>query len=166
MSYLPSGSEPPIQGEAGVSVSDIEIATCSFGEFRPEMGYPIRTSIGAPKWFSHPYMNWDNVFPKRYFLSLEYDDYRPRYMEMLHKHGVEKLRGDLEFMSEEYAKVNDGEVRPLVLLCYEKLSKGPANWCHRTMIAEYLETDFGTNVVELGAQLTQVDPPEPPLALF
>ncbi len=144
----------------------IEIATCSFGEFRPEMGYPIRTSRGAPKWFTYPYMNWDAVYPAYYMLSLEYDDYRPRYLRQLNDLGFEKLLGDLEFRSEEYAKVNGGEVRPLVLLCYEKLSKGPDQWCHRSLLAEFLETGFGSPVVELGAKLEAFDPPEPPLALF
>lgn len=146
----------------------MEIRTCSFGEFRPEFGYPIRTSRGAPKWFSYPYMCWESVYPKYHWLQLPYDEYRPRYLRHLNEQGMDKLLGDLEFMSEEYAKANDGEVKPLTLLCYEKLSK-PEAWCHRTLLAEWLETGFGSPVVELGAKpesLDPVPPPEPPLALF
>lgn len=60
----------------------IEVATCSYGEFRPEMGYPIRTSRGAPKWFTHPYMSWENVFPTYAMLQLPFEQYQPRYLQM------------------------------------------------------------------------------------
>lgn len=142
----------------------IEVATCSYGEFRPEMGYPIRTSRGAPKWFVYPYMSWENVFPTYSMLQLPFEQYQPRYLGMLEKHGADKLLGDLQFMSEEYAKANDGEVRPLVLLCYEKLSKGPDNWCHRTQLAGWLTRRCGLHIEELGAQLPP--PPEPEQVLF
>lgn len=141
----------------------IEVATCSYGEFRPEMGYPIRTSRGAPKWFTYPYLSWENVFPSYSMLQLEFDEYRPRYLAMLEKHGADKLRGDLEFMSAEYAKANDGEVRPLALCCYEKLSKGPSNWCHRTLLGSWIQQNLGVGVVELGAQLAAPIDPEPTL---
>lgn len=67
----------------------IEVATCSYGEFRPEMGYPIRTSRGAPKWFTHPYMSWENVFPTYAMLQLPFEQYQPRYLQLLEKHGAE-----------------------------------------------------------------------------
>ena len=163
MSHLPRRGASPLLGEEGIRMTGIEIATCSYGEFRPEFGYPVRTSRGAPKWFIYPYMSWDNVFPSYSMLQMEYDRYRPRYLELLNNHGPVKLRGDLEYISEEYAKANDGEVRPLVLLCYEKLSKGPDQWCHRTLLADWLQQKLNLNVTELGAQLAPPIDPEPTL---
>lgn len=145
-------------------MTEIEIATCSYGEFRPEMGYPVRTSRGAPKWFTYPYMSWENVFPSYAMLNMALDQYRPRYLQMLDQRGTETLMGDLQFMSQEYAKVNGGEVKPLVLLCYEKLSKGPDQWCHRSMLAGWLERNCGLAVAEFGAKL--VPPPDPEPTLF
>lgn len=142
---------------------NLEVATCSYSEFRPEMGYPIRTSRGAPKWFTHPYMSWENAFPTYAMLKLPFEQYQPRYLQLLEKHGPEKLLGDLQFMSEEYARVNGGEVRPLVLLCYEKLSKGPDTWCHRTQLADWLTRRCGLHIEELGAQLCPPPEPEPTL---
>lgn len=145
----------------------IEVATCSFGEYRPEMGYPIRTSRGAPKWFTFPYMNWENVFPSYPLLTMELERYEPRYLAMLDRIGPDVLLGDLYYMAEEYAKANGGVVKPLVLLCYEKLSKGPDNWCHRTMLAGYLQRNFHMPVPELGACLADhVPPPDPEPTLF
>lgn len=144
-------------------MSLIEIATCSFGEYRPEMGYPVKTSIGSPKWFAFPYMSWENVFPRYSMLKLPFEDYRRKYLQMLHIHGKEKLRGDIEYMAEEYAKANGGEMRPLVMLCFEKLSKGPDQWCHRTLLAGHLTKHLGFDVVELGATLAEPIDPEPTL---
>lgn len=143
----------------------IEIATCSFGEYRPEMGAAVRTSIGAPKWFSHPYLTWDRVFPKRYWLHLPYDAYKPKYLDMLEAVGEATLRDDIAALVEMHARRNSGEVpERLTLLCYEKLSKGPDNWCHRTMLANWLIQNLQVPVVELGA--LPAEPIDPPPTLF
>lgn len=132
----------------------IEIATCSYGEFRQELGVPVRTSVGFPKWFpdQNGMFDWENVHPKFYWKQLPYQEFRKRYMAMLDAHGPEKLRGDLLYMAEQYARHNDGRVPDrFVLLCFEKLSKGPENWCHRTMLAEWLKANLDLPSVELGA---------------
>lgn len=141
----------------------IEVATCSYSEYRPEMGIAVRTSVGAPKWFPHPAMSWENAFPKYHWLKLPFDEYRRRYLAMLDEHGVEKLRGDLEFIVETHAKLHGGDVQTVVLLCYEKLSK-PGSWCHRTLLSEWLQQNLHTDVVELGAKPSA--PPEPEQTLF
>lgn len=132
----------------------IEIATCSYGEFRQELGYPVRCSVGFPKWFPDQLnmFAWENVFPKFHWKALPYQEFRRRYMAMLDGHGADKLRGDIAWMAEQYARTHDGDLpQRLVLLCFEKLSKGPDNWCHRTMLAEYLKANLNLAVVELGA---------------
>ena len=144
-------------------MSIIEINTCSFGEYLPEMGIAVRTSRGAPKWFPYEYMSWETVFPSYSMLQLEYEQYRVKYLQMLHIKGKDKLLGDIEYMVSEYAKFHDGEIRPLTLLCYEKLSKGPDNWCHRTLLAGHLQKHLGFDVVELGATLAEPIDPEPTL---
>lgn len=107
-------------------------------------------------------MAWDNVFPQYAFLKLEYDQYLPRYLAKLEQVGVDQLRDDLDFMVSTYSQHMPGPApTTAVLLCYEKLSKGPDNWCHRTMLADWLTQHMGATVVELGAK------PEPPaLGLF
>jgi len=37
-----------------------------------------------------------------------------------------------------------------VLLCYEKPPFTPTNWCHRTMVSEWLKTTLGLDVPEIG----------------
>ena len=144
----------------------IEVATCSYGEFRQELGYPVRCSVGFPKWFPDQLnmFAWENVFPKFYWKALPYDEFRKRYMAMLDAHGAKKLRGDITYMAEQYARMHDGDLpQRLVLLCFEKLSKGPDNFCHRTMLADWLNRNCDMNVVELGATCSDPIDPEPTL---
>ncbi len=144
----------------------IEIATCSYGEFKQELGVPVRASVGFPKWFPDQVgmFAWENVFPKFYWKQLPFDEFRRRYLAMLDGHGAEKLQGDITWMAEQYAKTHDGDLpERLVLLCFEKLSKGPDNWCHRTMLADYLERNLSLNVVELGSLPGPTIDPEPTL---
>ncbi|AVO21768.1 hypothetical protein SEA_GODPHATHER_67 [Mycobacterium phage GodPhather] len=140
----------------------IEIATCSYGEFKPEMGVPIRTSVGTPKWFKGNPISWENVYPKYHWLHLPFDEYRRRYMALLADHGVEMLRGDIDHMVRLYQAQHRETPDRLVLLCFEKLSK-PDAWCHRTLLAEYLTAELGCGVVELGALPGPTVDPDPTL---
>lgn len=146
----------------------IEIATCSFGEYRPEMGMPVRCSVGAPKWFQHPHACWSNVYPERHWLHLPYDRYLPRYLAKLDEHGPKVLKADLAAMAKTFRARNGGPVpKTAVLLCYEKLSKpmpgGETNWCHRTMLANWLIDNLNVPVVELGAVPAAPIDPDPTL---
>lgn len=146
----------------------INIATCSYSEYRPEMGMPVRASIGAPRWFTHPHACWPNVYPQRHWLQLPYDQYLPRYLDMLDAHGPQKLRDDLEAMATTF-KQNYGGDRPTraVLLCYEKLSKvlpdNEPNWCHRSMASSWLSFHLGVAIPELGALPGPAVDPDPTL---
>lgn len=142
----------------------IEVATCSYGEFQGHMGLPIRTSRGEPKWFAYETVGWENVYPKYHWLKMPRADYEPRYLAMLDKIGPDVLRGDLIHIASMYAQLHDGELPPrLVLCCFEKLSKGPSNWCHRTMLAGWLQRNLDMKVVELGAEPAVPIDPEPTL---
>jgi hypothetical protein len=64
------------------------------------------------------------------------------YVAQLERHGLEKIEMQLRLISEKF----DG--RPLVLLCWEDLSK-PGEWCHRRMFAKWYEQRTGNVVAEL-----------------
>ncbi len=140
----------------------IEIATCSYGEFKPEMGMPVRTSIGVARWFTQPSVAWENTYPKYHWLQLPYDDYHARYVAKLDEVGADTLRADLEFMADTYEKLTHTKPERAVLLCFEKLSKAGA-WCHRSILATYLEEHLGCTIVELGAKPVPLPDPEPTL---
>lgn len=144
----------------------IPLATASYNEYAPDLGAPVRTSLGAPRWFPYPIvLSWNNIMPDRWMLNIDDEQrYRDKYLAKLDRIGVETLRGDIDALAEGHAYSHMGEVpNRLVLLCYEKLSK-PGNWCHRSMFAQWWADNTGEWVEELGAQPRPAETfnPEPP----
>lgn len=144
----------------------IEYATCSYAEFKPEMGIPVRSSVGAPKFFRHyPLPRWDNTFPLPYMLRMsKRDEFREHYFRVLDEHGPEKLLADAEFIVSEYRLTPGANLTApnrLVLLCYEKPLSN-AKWCHRSLWAEWFTENTGHDVIELGEHDPHAHPPKPP----
>lgn len=135
-------------------------ATCCYHQFRPEMGIPVRTSAGTPR------------FPLRYELrhaipqlaptwatrQLDYVDFRRAYRHQLHRFTIDRVLAAAYDIRQ--AEGVDDEV-PLVLLCFENLAK-PDQWCHRTFLAEWLEAKGQGEVMEFGDLLVAQPVPLPP----
>ncbi|MBA0053456.1 hypothetical protein E0L36_22030 [Streptomyces sp. AJS327] len=139
----------------------IKLATCTYQEFTPAMGTPVRTTVGHPR-FPLAYQLGGiarSVTPTRTLLKIEAEDaYEWAYRRLLAERGVDAIREELTAI----AGANDLEV-PVVLLCFDKLSK-PGNWCHRTMFGRWWTEETGEPVPELGASPTPK--PTPPPSLF
>ncbi|WP_040517269.1 hypothetical protein [Gordonia neofelifaecis] len=109
------------------------------------MGVPVRTSVGAAKWFPHDVTEWPATYPRwSWVRTLDEPEYRTRYMAMLDARR-DTIRAELD------AFHSAGQ--PVCLLCHCNLAK-PGAWCHRRLLAEYLGTAFGLTVPELGATAT------------
>lgn len=126
----------------------LSIATCTYSEFRPEMGIPIRSTVGRVKWFSYfPYGTWQNITPEPWMLNMSYDRFREKYRQKLDRIGFDTLLGDAQALQAELG--DDWEFpEQLVVLCFDNLAK-PGTWCHRTMFAEWMGEN-GMAVRELG----------------
>lgn len=133
-----------------------ELATCSFSEFQPDMGHPVRIARGFPR------------YPLKYRLRDSYTPFTPgadylyvksdevfyrRLREQLEATGLARMVRQLTTIAE----VNDADT--LVLLCFEKLNK--RDDCHRTYIGQWWEEQTGHRVEELGATKTRPGPPPP-----
>jgi len=121
--------------------------TCSFSEFRPEMGIPVRFTAFYPRW-GLPYQLAGNaklIAPPRAIIKLDREPYTPLYIASIEAAGVEAIRGELRTLTGAYPAG-----MPIVLLCFEKLSK-PGAWCHRRLFAEWWHGKTGEVVAELGA---------------
>lgn len=126
----------------------LSLATCTYHEFDPSMGIPIRSTVGTPKWFPHtPYGVWENITPRRWMLNMPYDEFRRKYRHHLHKMTFERLVDDALALQAELADSWEFPEQ-LVILCYDSLWK-PDMWCHRTMFAEWM-SEKGMTVRELG----------------
>jgi len=120
------------------------LATCSYAEFRPEMGVPVRISLGRPRWWrtSIP----DSAFvpeitPRGWYFHASDDDFLAAYDAQLDSYGPELIQARFDGIAAEHGE-------PLVLLCFEQLATGP--WCHRTRFALWWHGRTGQSILELG----------------
>jgi hypothetical protein len=96
------------------------------------MGVPVRTSVGAPRSFPAPLVEWPAVYPWGiYNLDLGEATFRRKYRHQLHRK-TPKILAELQELREGYDQ-------PLVLLCFE-----PAGtFCHRRVRAEWISQHRG-----------------------
>lgn len=142
----------------------VEIATCNYHGFTDDMGIPVRTSVGSPKWPNFDVLpHWRNVTPLPYSLSKPFKAYHEIYLAMLEGHGIQTLEEDAEAILEWWVDNVGKPSKPrLVFMCFENLSQ-PGKWCHRSMFAGWWEQQTGRAVTELGPHrhTADVTPPEP-----
>lgn len=117
----------------------MSLATCSYRAWKEELGVPVRTSVGAPRSFPAPLVEWPTVYPWGiYNLELDEATFRRKYRHQLHSK-TPKILAELQEMREGYDQ-------PLVLLCFEP----PGAFCHRTLLGEWIMQKTGEPVEELG----------------
>ncbi|WP_018559229.1 MULTISPECIES: hypothetical protein [unclassified Streptomyces] len=138
----------------------LALATCTYQEFQPVMGVPVRTTAGHPR-FPLAYQLAGHarlVTPTRQLLAanLPEDAYEFSYRRLLAGHGLDAITAELAAIA---AGHEPG--RPLVLLCFDRLNK-PGAWCHRSHLARWWTEQTGQDVPELGARPAG----PPPATLF
>jgi Protein of unknown function, DUF488 len=103
----------------------------------PDLGAPVRTSLGVPKWMTAPLLELPSVFPYGLFgRDLEPDEFSRRYRHRLHRLTPRVLR-ELQELREGYGD--------LVLLCFEP----PGRFCHQHVLAEFLAEQLREPVEEV-----------------
>lgn len=123
----------------------MRLATCTYQEFQPAMGVPIRTTVGSPR-FKLGYQLAGHatlITPPRSALKLPRDAFTLIYRRGLDAAGVDQIRYQL-------AQLAGGKDQRLVLLCFDRLDRDGV-WCHRTIFREYWQERTGEPVPELGA---------------
>lgn len=142
------GRTHPMSDKEGPDL--MQIATCSFAEYRPDMGgLPVCIANGAPRYkLRYPpysgsllvkvpelFPDWPLVQAAR--RGLDFENFSRRYRAKLHKVGADQIyaglqraHGEAQAQAREFGReVADNE--PLVLLCHEKMGKAPDEYCHR-----------------------------------
>jgi len=126
-----------------------DLATCSYAEFRPDMGVPVRISLGRHRGWSTPAFVTE-ITPRGWYLRRPEPEYVKAYSEQLARYGVEVIQARFNALAAEHGQ-------PLVLCCFERLATG--SWCHRTRFAEHWRQQTGQTIPELGQESRFVSPP-------
>lgn len=137
---------------------EITFATCSFYEFRPEMGIPVRSSNGYPRFaLKYPLFHaLEETFPRRSWMRLPYREFAPKYYEMCDALGTDFYRREAEQIrfSESHNRRDERcKDMPVVLLCFERWNdpKKQPEFCHRSLFASWWNERTGEPVPEFGA---------------
>ncbi|WP_439082099.1 hypothetical protein [Streptomyces sp. WL006] len=137
----------------------IRLATCTYQEFTPDMGTPVRTTAGYPR-LSLPYKlaahakivtpAWALVQQAK--KGLAEDAYEFQYRRQLNEAGIDRIREVMTAIAGAYDLES-----PVVLLCFDKLAV-PGNWCHRTHFGRWYCEQTGDEVPELGGKPKEIPP--------
>jgi hypothetical protein len=124
-----------------------ELFTTRYQAFDPAWGVPVAITRGLPRgnWFRHPLERIRELAPTRELFAIEQrEEFEPAYRAQLELHGPELL-------AERFRAIGDRHGgRPMILLCYEDLTK-PGEWCHRNIAADWIcEKQLAQEVRELG----------------
>lgn len=139
-----------VEGSANLSARstdslmvDHPLITAAFKDYKPTMGTAIRTTVGANRWFRHPHVHARLCTPYGVFGKYEDEaEYRAAYLAKLDEAGDAVIQ----------------EIRTLTvpsggrgaLLCFCKVAQG--EWCHRRMLATWLQDRYGLFVPEFGTE--------------
>lgn len=120
------------------------IATCSFFEFEPSMGQPVRISLGRPRFrisWQLPSDRLEELTPRGWYFNAPPEEFGRRYLEQLDQVGPARLW-------EIFQGLSTGNDR-LVMLCFERNVQSAAD-CHRRRFAAWWFEQTGEFVPELG----------------
>ena len=135
----------------------MEIYTSYFGnikELKKAGIIPISIARWVPKWYNG--ISLKNVAPTPSMLKedITRDEYIARYKAMIKNVNAREFIENLSYFTKG---------QPCALLCYEK----PNEFCHRHLLAEYLNKELGLNIQEFnltGKEIPKAEPQE--LSLF
>ena len=110
---------------------------------------PVRITVGAPRFtLGYDLAGAISAFaPERAWMDLDREPFQERMVAKLFTLGPTQAVEILTEMGGGYAGV--------VMLCFEKV---PDEWCHRTMVADWLLAQCGITVIELE---DRAPPPKP-----
>ena len=129
----------------------MKIYTGYYGNLRAYKGMAlVAISLSQPRWLSPRLPQYDPLFPERWMLKME----RPEYTEI-----YDQILGRVIYPNFiDWLKSVSGD-KDVVLLCYEK----PSDFCHRQLVAEWINNHGEFNVTEFAGAPVPVPkpPPEP-----
>jgi hypothetical protein len=121
------------------------IHTCAWSAWRRELGTPVRTSLGKPKWLLPEAASWPllwEVTPRGHYFGAPAEVFEDEYLSQLERYGTKRIARRLA----EITWATGAE--RLILCCFEPL---PAN-CHRGLFSAFWLLRTGEPITEIGQE--------------
>lgn len=149
-----------------MTVLKYRIATCSYSQYRPEMGLAVRASLGGPKWWDPPIpraQTFLEIAPGRSYFRAGWAEFEEKYIAQLDRFGV-------EYIVRKFNQIGDAAGVPiggvLVVLCFEKVTSWESKKCHRAMFRHWWARETGEVAPELSLPQKQDTAGDEPMTLF
>ncbi len=123
-------------------------------ELRDLDAVPVSISRGRPRWsLPYRYRRYDELAPDDHTWAQEdRESFERSYLAQVEELGAERILADLRRISEEHGG------KALCLLCWER----PGQWCHRRVLACYIERETVIVVPELAPGMLGTKPEAEP----
>lgn len=142
----------------------MNLYTCSYNEYKPEMGLAVRISAGVPNYNLpgfNPFRAVMKASPDWSYMSGDGENYNTHFYAQIKDYGITRFKAEFEKLRKKEGVKKD---HPLVFLCFEKLGKRECdepehqiqtemNTCHRRKFAEWWEEQTGEHMGELGTRV-------------
>lgn len=124
-------------------MSNVYVSRYANRELRTGEYTAVRISLGMPRWPLGYELAGEikDLMPVGMKNIMDIEKFRPLYYRRLDGFGFARIEAQIQkFLA--YGK-------PVALLCYEDIRKGPHNWCHRTIFADWWLKETDERIVEL-----------------
>jgi len=118
------------------------IYTCSYRAWRPELGQPVRTSLGKPKWLLPEAASWPLLWeatPRGWYLRAHPEAYEDAYLDQLERYGPKRIARRMADITRQTGAAT------LVLCCFE----ADPERCHRALFAAWWLLATGERITEV-----------------
>lgn len=116
-----------------------ELFTASYSRWRPELGQPVRASLGVPRWIPDA-----KTWPRCWAITPRYSywrspDWEDQYVAQLRRYGAAHIARELETIAREH------QAERILIMCFEV---SPAD-CHRGAFAAFWLAETGELITEI-----------------
>jgi hypothetical protein len=126
--------------------------TCSWQTYRPELGQPVRTSLGKPRWLLPEAASWPvcwEATPRGHYFGAPAEVFEDCYVDQLERYGTRRIAKRLAAIARETG------AETLLLCCFEPLP----SQCHRGTFSRWWLLRTGERISEV---ITETSNPRRP----
>jgi hypothetical protein len=120
----------------------MNLYTCSWRAWRPELGQPVRTSLGKPKWLLPEAASWPlawEITPRGEYFHASSEAFTAAYLAQLERYGARRIARRLADIAREAG------AETLLLCCFE----ADPEQCHRGTFSAWWLLATGEPITEV-----------------
>jgi hypothetical protein len=118
------------------------IHTCSWAAWHRDLGQPVRTSLGKPKWLLPEAASWPLLWeatPRGWYFGAAPEAFEDAYLEQLDRYGARRIARRMAAITRETG------AETILLCCFEPLPSS----CHRGLFSAWWLHATGERIADI-----------------